>query len=499
MKLFFKVKVFILIFFLQKSFAQTNTWTGAVDNDWHRACNWSLNQIPTCSHDVVIPNASNSPIITGIAHSKTINIQSSTGGHLQIVSSGGGILYISSLNNGVCSGTATDNSSSGCCVGWEQTYNLSPGGVNQVNSEKEEAYGITTDGTNLYIVGDYHGWKNPWPNSDWRIEKRLAVDGSFVTSFGTNGIATQDIGWIDVPFNIVYDATGIYVAGIQHSGAQYTAPQKWRIQKFNSGTGASIWTQTPTFGGSSATVNEYAYDIAVNSTGIYTAGHDANLGSANYQWRIMKHNSAGTQQWSVASNHTTGIDVAFGIAADETDVYVVGSAIPASGSDAQWIIEKRSAATGALVTGFGTNGVISYNPQVISGTADYAHDVAIDANAVYVVGLSNQTSPNYQYSLRKYDKTNGNLLWSITENVIGSTRDYRVAVDATGVYVAGNWGAWNLYKYDLSNGSLLCSKSSTTNNPAANNIISTSSGIFLVGKDNTAVNEQWRIEKMCCE
>jgi len=36
----------------------TNTWTGAVDNDWHNAQNWSTGLVPTACHHVVINSGS---------------------------------------------------------------------------------------------------------------------------------------------------------------------------------------------------------------------------------------------------------------------------------------------------------------------------------------------------------------------------------------------------------------------------------------------------------
>ena len=44
-------------FFALISFAkaQTNTWTGAVNNNWNTSGNWSLGIVPTAAHDAVIP------------------------------------------------------------------------------------------------------------------------------------------------------------------------------------------------------------------------------------------------------------------------------------------------------------------------------------------------------------------------------------------------------------------------------------------------------------
>jgi len=48
--------VFLLIFLLSasSSWGQTNTWDGSVSSNWNTAGNWSLNLVPTSSHDVVI-------------------------------------------------------------------------------------------------------------------------------------------------------------------------------------------------------------------------------------------------------------------------------------------------------------------------------------------------------------------------------------------------------------------------------------------------------------
>lgn len=44
--------------------AQTNTWDGSSNANWNTAANWSLNQVPTAAHDVVIPNGGSRATIT---------------------------------------------------------------------------------------------------------------------------------------------------------------------------------------------------------------------------------------------------------------------------------------------------------------------------------------------------------------------------------------------------------------------------------------------------
>ncbi len=108
------VLLFTLMLMFNHVFAQTNTWTGSTDNDWHKACNWSLDLIPTATHAVVIPVVSEYPTINNNAHCKTLSITTTAANAVNLNSSGGGNLCISSTNNGTCSTVLTDNG--GCTV-----------------------------------------------------------------------------------------------------------------------------------------------------------------------------------------------------------------------------------------------------------------------------------------------------------------------------------------------------------------------------------------------
>ena len=87
---------------------QTITWTGQVDVDWHKRCNWNPMVIPTCQDTVVIPTvvSGNYPVVSGIAHCKELNITTGVANALTIQS--GARIDVSSAG-GSCSGTPTDN------------------------------------------------------------------------------------------------------------------------------------------------------------------------------------------------------------------------------------------------------------------------------------------------------------------------------------------------------------------------------------------------------
>src|ERR1017187_6405054 len=67
-------------------FAQSNinTWTGALDIDWHKPCNWSRNTVPICTDSVILPSVTNKPTISATACATYV--ESKTGSQLTILS-----------------------------------------------------------------------------------------------------------------------------------------------------------------------------------------------------------------------------------------------------------------------------------------------------------------------------------------------------------------------------------------------------------------------------
>ncbi len=52
----------------------TRTWTGHISTDWDEACNWSPNCVPTANDDVIIPDVTNDPVISGAAVTKSVSV-----------------------------------------------------------------------------------------------------------------------------------------------------------------------------------------------------------------------------------------------------------------------------------------------------------------------------------------------------------------------------------------------------------------------------------------
>jgi hypothetical protein len=86
--------LFLAAFFISlgighSSFGQTNTWDGSSSANWNTAANWSLNQVPTAAHDVVIPDG-----ITGTITVNTAAVCNS------FTMNGGGTANTVSINAG---------------------------------------------------------------------------------------------------------------------------------------------------------------------------------------------------------------------------------------------------------------------------------------------------------------------------------------------------------------------------------------------------------------
>ena len=97
------------------------------------------------------------------------------------------------------------------------------------------AWGVRSDGTNIYIGGYDSITTTPTLISNWRIEKRLVSNGSLVSGFGTGGVVEEYIGpaWSHIR-GIDIDAYGIYLAG---AGAYSTGDTAWRYEKRSLNTG----------------------------------------------------------------------------------------------------------------------------------------------------------------------------------------------------------------------------------------------------------------------
>lgn len=380
------------------------------------------------------------------------------------------------------------------------------------SSSFDEILGMARDSSSLYLVG----YDSKAGYLGWRIEKRNISDGTLVSAFGIAGVISGVTTTKSVAQAVAADSTYLYVVGYE----MISGVRKWRIEKRTLANGSLVTAFGDGFSGvstsGSTTTNSVANSIAIDSANMYIAGYDTIPGGSR-QWRVEKRSlSSGSLDTAfdadgiVLSNPSANDDVAYGIAVDANNVYVVGSDETAGLGSPAWRIETFSSATGTSVA------VVS---ESASGYGGRAYAIAVDASSMYVVGYDTQVATtNTQWRIEKRNLADSQLVAAfgtsgvIQENPTASDDDaHAIALDATYLYVAGydsgaSFGGeqWRLEKRLLTDGSLATSfgtggiiksnGSPDLNEPWA--IVVDDSHIYCAGYDTpTLDDDQWRIEK----
>ncbi|MDP2930376.1 MAG: hypothetical protein Q8N56_02085 [bacterium] len=206
--------------------------------------------------------------------------------------------------------------------------------------------------------------------------------------------------------------------------------------------------------------------MTMDSTYMYVAGYDS-IGIDN-EWRMEKRNlsdgalvTAFDTDGIVTNDPSTGADQIFAIASTSDAIFIAGYDLAAGAG--QWRIEKRDITTGALMTAFDTDGIIQYNPNT---DVDQITAIAVDASYLYVTGFEDDDTGVWR--IHKYDITTGALVTAfdtdgiITETLaaIGDERPQAISVDADYLYAAGYASisgesiGWRIEKRNKTSGAL---------------------------------------------
>src|SRR5262249_48918475 len=131
------------------------------------------------------------------------------------------------------------------------------------------------------------------------------------------------------------------------------------------------------------------------------------------------------------------LDVAFGIAAGASGIYVAGVATAAL--PGQTALGWRD----VVLLKYNTTGNLQWIRQFGTSDGDYGTCVAVDDTGVYIGGNTFSPLPGQASAgdmdtfVRKYDVA-GNVLWTRQYGTRGREESHGVTVDATGIYVTGN-------------------------------------------------------------
>jgi hypothetical protein len=388
------------------------------------------------------------------------------------------------------------------------------------SARDEQPFFMAFNGSTAFVGGtDQSPGSNNW---QWRIEARSRTSGALSSGFGTSGVVTSNPSTgDDVAFACVVHNGDLFVVGYDES--QGLGDLQWRIERRSASTGSlvtgfgtgGVVTSNPSSGG------DIPRACVTDGTSLYVAGWDASAGSSDLRWRIEKRSLSNGGLVSgfgtggvVTVNPSTRVDGVIATAIDASAIYLVGADSTPGTGDEQWRIEKRSLSTGALVTAFGTNGVVTVNP---SSSLDEAWSVAIDGSFLYAGGFDHSIGGgDYQWRVEKRSLTTGALDTGFASNGVltvnpssGDDTLAEVLVVGTDMYLAGwdespGWPdyQWRVEKRAAGSGALNAGFGGTgvvvsdpsSGDDSPNGLAVSGTTLYVFGYDDTGGSDwQWRV------
>jgi hypothetical protein len=349
--------------------------------------------------------------------------------------------------------------------------------------------GIAVDSSGVYQVGNPNA-PLPGQTSSGGYIRKYNVDGVELWTRQFHAIKTSPASDSASAIAVYGD---LYVVGWTSGalpGQIHAGNSDAYLRKYNT-DGSEAWTRQ--FG---SVVEYYPSVIAVNSSGIYVSGatsdtlpDQVNVGGVDVC--VRKYDVDGNEVWTRQFGSSER-DFANGIAADSSAIYVVGET---SGT----LPNATSAGeSDAYVRKYDIDGNEIWTRQFGSSRSDGANAIVVDSSGVYVAGYTWGTLPNQTSTggtdayIRKYD-LDGNELWTRQFGSGISAHAYGVAVDSSGIYVAGHTysalpgqthaGEADAYvrKYDLDGNEVWTRQFGTTRLDGASAIVVDGSGIYVVG------------------
>ncbi len=370
------------------------------------------------------------------------------------------------------------------------------------------ARSVTTDGRYLWIVGDQSVTAT---NYEWRIEKRNAATGALVSIFGTGGAVTSDpSSGLDNAWQVLKVGPYLYVAGYEERLPLGVNNNQIRIEKRLALDGSIVASFGS--GGAITTLPQDSHEIggaiATDGTYLYVAGAEFNALDEPYIRVEKRRLSDGSL---VAAFGNAGvvegvIGAALTVLVSNGSLYVGGATVV--GGDFQGLVEKRSLATGALDASFGTAGRVTFDLdptalEVVVHLEPDGDDLLVSRAVESPAG-----SDNFVPSIVKVDGASGaagasmNATFAMTDSPF-----LKAIVDGGAAYLSGprveaapGDNQWKCEKRALSDLALDAGWATAgvfTSNPSASSdssedLVATGGVIFLVGSDEVS-GGRWRI------
>jgi parallel beta-helix repeat protein len=353
----------------------------------------------------------------------------------------------------------------------------------------DHALAISAGAAGVYVTGDTNG-ALPGQNSSAGTDayvRRMDAAGSEVWTSQFGGGAH-----LVMPDGMSIDATGVYLAGETDGifpGQTSAGVSGAYVRKLDL-AGNNMWTAM-------FEPNGGAYSVVSDGSYLYVTGWIFNYpglsGSGDADAFVHKMDLAGNSLWS-AQFGTSGYDVGDDIVADASGAYASGRV--------QGTLPGQTSAGGydAFVRKVGPTGNEVWTRQFGTSGWDSARSIAIDSSGVYVTGGTDGAFPGETNSgsrdayVRKYD-LDGNVLWTREFGTVAYDYGWRIAVDASGVYVVGEVDAAGALpgqsssggidafarKYDLSGNLLWTRQFGSAGDDTAYGVSADTSGVYVTG------------------
>jgi hypothetical protein len=326
-----------------------------------------------------------------------------------------------------------------------------------------------------------------------------AMEVEWIRQFGTSEF--------DQAFAVSLDASGIYVAGRTLGtlpGETSSGGSDAFVRKYDA-FGTDVWTRQ--FGSSG---EEMARALALDASGVYVAGHTGealpgqDLSEPGDDAFLRKYDHEGTELWTRQFNSSNedlpaSYVQAMGLAVDDSGVYVAGwtdGALPGQNHSGVCCPPDVD----AFVRKYNHAGREVWTRQFGSNLYHSAWRVAVDASGVYVTGTTNSWKIPDVF-VWKFDLAGADL-WTL---VIGANDkgDWPggIVSDGSAVYVVGSSAtqpysapsglqdAW-VHKYDPDGVRLWNRTISTPEEDWANGVALDPSGIYLLGSSGGTLPNQ---------
>ena len=323
------------------------------------------------------------------------------------------------------------------------------------------------------------------------------IGGGFLRAYDSAGnevwsrqISANATGLLQGVFGVAADASGVYVVGAIAGalpGQTNVGGIDAFIRKYDT-AGNEVWTRQ--FGTSSSL--DTARGVAVDATGVYVVGTvftpplPGQPVTGVMDAYIRKYDPAGNQLWTRQFG-SAGSDQAFGVSADGSRVYVVGTvgtAFPGQASAGN---------TDAFVRAYDPSGVESWTAQFGTAGNDQALGTSADGSGVYVVGSMNASPPGpgpmipSDAFVRKF-ASSGLELWADTYGTPSIDQATAVAAIPSGAYVTSLMAPGGTIRKYGSTGALVWARSIETSGDTglpASGVSADESGVYVGGLSAT--------------